>query len=588
MESRLQMKVNFESIDIEGFLSIGEATVDLANQSTVYVKGINESPGNSESNGSGKSTIFEAIIYALTGSTLRGTRDVVNRYYAKGYCSVCLHINVDGVEYEITRTKDHPKLGNNLVIVKDGEDISGGKLRKSEAILEKELGSLTTSFLSNIIILGQGLPNKFTDLGPSARRDRLEELSQSSVFVESIKNRIAHYIESCISTLSEERVNETKFSTTKTVNEDRIATCNREIGELQKEAEVEVASESEIEEVKTKIESFKEKLEEAQKMKDLVSEKVTDYKTRISTKNSEIASNERSIAKLHSDLSKLQTSVCPTCQQYIKSPEAIQSVRETLSKQIDNLEDQNKSLSLDVLSYQESLEVLNGKLSTYTREYEVASNSYMRCRAELSEMEIKGKSNKDQIQRLLNTIEECRNEIESVQGALDKSLETISDLSLKQDIAQYLEKKVSKEFRNYLLSGVIEFLNKRLSYYSQELFGSDYLHLELTENQIYIQYEGRPYENLSGGERQRADLAMQFSLRDMLITTLGFNCNLLVIDEGFDNLDSSGVDALVKVINSMSFVESIFVISHHTLSIPFDSVLVVNKGADKISYVRQE
>ena len=124
------MKVEFKAIDIEGFLSIGKATVDLSNQHTVYVEGVNESPGSPESNGSGKSTIFEAIVYALTGATLRGTRDVVNRYYSEKFCSVTLDLEVDGIDYKITRTKDHPDLGNNLVIIRDGEDISGGKLRK--------------------------------------------------------------------------------------------------------------------------------------------------------------------------------------------------------------------------------------------------------------------------------------------------------------------------------------------------------------------------------------------------------------------------------------------------------------------------
>ena len=65
------------------------------------------------------------------------------------------------------------------------------------------------------------------------------------------------------------------------------------------------------------------------------------------------------------------------------------------------------------------------------------------------------------------------------------------------------------------------------------------------------------------------------------------SCNLLVIDEGFDNLDVSGVESLVKVINNMTLIESIFVISHHTLSIPFDSVLTVNKGSDNVSYVEK-
>ena len=81
---------------------------------------------------------------------------------------------------------------------------------------------------------------------------------------------------------------------------------------------------------------------------------------------------------------------------------------------------------------------------------------------------------------------------------------------------------------------------------------------------------------------------MQFSLRDMLINSLGFNCNLLIIDEGFDNLDSSGVSSLVSVINDMTAIDSVFTISHHTLSIPFDRTIEVVKGMDKVSTVHEK
>ena len=79
------MNLRFDSIDIESFRSIDRAVVDLSNQGTVIVKGINEYEDNATSNGSGKSSIFEAIIYALFEETSSGEKDVANRIKGNGF-----------------------------------------------------------------------------------------------------------------------------------------------------------------------------------------------------------------------------------------------------------------------------------------------------------------------------------------------------------------------------------------------------------------------------------------------------------------------------------------------------------------------
>ena len=579
------MKVIFNSVSIEGFLSVGEATINFNNRGMVYVQGRNESPGNQESNGSGKSTIFEAIIYALTGSTLRGAKDVVNRYYPKGYCQVSLDLTVDEVNYIVTRTRNHPTSGNNLFIIKNGEDISGGKLRRSESILEQEIGTLTTAFISNVIILGQGLPNKFTNLGPMDRRNRLEEYSQSSEFISEIKTRISNYADQCKSKLSDERIKQSKFDTVISMSENQIRSCSDEINTINEKTKDTKDYSDLIEELESKSKEVEESMKTYQSNRNIFMEKVKEYQNKLSRCNSDILAGNRSFSKLASDYNTLQTSKCPTCGQYITSPDSVNALKESLSSQMDQIKLSLEEYERDKLSCENAINVLNTKLNHYESLYQESSNSYMTIREKLTEIKAEEKFDKDKINDLMKNIEACRLEIDQASRELESITKEVSNLDLKIEISSFLDKKVSKEFRNHLLIGVVDFLNKKLSYYSNILFGTSELKMELTESQIYISYSGRQYENLSGGERQRADLAVQFSLRDMLISTLGFNCNLLVIDEGFDNLDSTGVESLIKVINEMDFIESIFVISHHTLSIPFDSVLTVNKGLDNISYV---
>ena len=115
------MNIRFDSIDIENFRSIERAFVELSNQGTVIVKGINEYEDKATSNGSGKSSIFEAIIFALFEETSSGEKDVANRIINNGY-TITLKFEIDGIPYTIVRQCKNNK--TNVVLYKDKEDIS--------------------------------------------------------------------------------------------------------------------------------------------------------------------------------------------------------------------------------------------------------------------------------------------------------------------------------------------------------------------------------------------------------------------------------------------------------------------------------
>jgi len=185
------MIINFKKIVIENFMSFGQAEIDLDNAGYTLVNGVNENPDdNAKSNGSGKSSIFEAISYALTGETIRGSKDVVNIHGSDG-AFVELNFDVDNSEYKIIRTKDHSKYKTNLKIFINGEDKSGKGIRDSEKLLSEYLPDLTSSLLGSVIVLGQGLPQRFTNNSPSGRKEVLEKLSKSDFMIDDLKNRIS-------------------------------------------------------------------------------------------------------------------------------------------------------------------------------------------------------------------------------------------------------------------------------------------------------------------------------------------------------------------------------------------------------------
>ena len=185
------MVITFDKIKVTNFFSFGEVEVNLDRGGYVLVSGINENPvDNAISNGSGKSSLFDAVIWCLTGNTIRECKNVSNINADNG-AKVTLYFSVDKDKYEIARTKDYKPLGTTLKIIYNGQDVSGKGIRDTEKILQEYLPDLTASFLGSVIILGQGLPQRFSNNTPSGRKDVLEKLSQSDFMINELNDKVS-------------------------------------------------------------------------------------------------------------------------------------------------------------------------------------------------------------------------------------------------------------------------------------------------------------------------------------------------------------------------------------------------------------
>ena len=147
---------------------------------------------------------------------------------------------------------------------------------------------------------------------------------------------------------------------------------------------------------------------------------------------------------------------------------------------------------------------------------------------------------------------------------------------------------LKRDFRGYLLSNVITYIDSRAKNYAKDVFDTQDISFKLEGNNILISFQGKDYENLSGGERQKVDLIVQFSIRDMLSEYMNFSSSILVLDEIFDNLDSTGCEKVINMISKrFNDINSIYVISHHAeeLNIPVDNYLTVIKNSNGVSSV---
>ena len=183
--------IDFEKVIIHNFGSYGHTELDLKSKGFCLVSGKNNfKKDNALSNGSGKSFIWSAICYAITGETLNGLRTNLKNINIEddNKCYVKLLFKVNADEYEITR---HVAPKSDLQIIKNGTDVSGKTYRESEKKLGDLLPDLTHDLIASTIIIGQGMPNKFSSFSPSGRKELLEKLTKSDFMIEDIKNRIA-------------------------------------------------------------------------------------------------------------------------------------------------------------------------------------------------------------------------------------------------------------------------------------------------------------------------------------------------------------------------------------------------------------
>ena len=612
--------IYFKNIKIENFLSYEFANLDLNRSGYIFVNGENHNPEDvAKSNGCGKSTLFNAIVWALTGQTTSGIKDISN-IYTKGTSVAELDFDCGDKSYKVIRTKNP----SNLKIYIDGEDKSGKGIRDSEKLLAEYLPEVTNYLLNSVIILGQGLPQRFTNNTPSGRKEVLETLSKSDFMIEDIKQRLDNRKEYLSKALRDKQdkvlQNDTTISTlTSKLEDDKLQlsklpaqdTLLHQIDILSEELKDISDNKSSIyEELTTHeniIDSINDKLINLDELKqndinNLELENTDDIQELISEAKAEISAKKSRIKELDS-----VTDVCPTCGQ--KLPDVCKIDTTALKEEVSNLNldletymqslkkvtDENNTLIENVVSkyhddkkkLSDELEFNKDALNTYKEMYTQTDKEYNSTMLELSK-------NQNQIDILTQTkdqlklnINDTENEIEKLQQENVVINNEIDNINKCIDINSKMNTIVKRDFRGYLLSNVIDFISNRCAVYSEQVFGVDNLLFALNGNNISISYDGKEYESLSGGEKQKVDVILQLSIRDMLCSYLNFSSNILVLDEITDSLDSVGAQNIFNLIsNNLSDVETIYIISHHTdFSIPYDDEVHIIKGEDKISRI---
>lgn len=622
------MKVKFHKVIIDNFLSFGHAEVALENCGYTLVEGINHNPKDgAKSNGSGKSSIFNAICYALTGETINGLSNNLNNIITKGDMGVELEFSVDDDFYDIKRTRDI-KGHANLKIFINGEDKSGKGVRESEEVLKQFLPDINSDLIGEVIIVGQGMPHKFSNNTPSGRKELLEKLSHSDFMLEDIKNRVDSRFTELSKKLNDLEIDKSKEEAIKSYTEANLVKKETEL----KTFDVEVDFDKNIDTLNTEIAQLNEQLTSTElnqtflknrldeinnqlidladkKQKALAEETKTFNEHNLSVKTL-ISEKQNSKKLLLEEITKLKNikDVCPLCGQ--KLPHVHKQDTSELENKVKTLDDELLELN-NKDSQQETAYKLN--LGLIKDDFKGKENSLTQNKLDtsfkLNEMDVKANglntalkdkkialakvtADKDNFEankaKCIKEIEELKNALTAINDRLLYIINVKEDITKHQEIVAKMVTLVKRDFRGILLSSIIGYINQKCKSYAKDIFGTDELEFALDGNNIAITYSNKPLEVLSGGEQQKVDLILQFAIRAMMQEYTGFSSNIIVLDEILDNLDSVGCDSVLNFItNRLSDIESIFIISHHadSLNIGNDSTITVMKGPDGVSSI---
>lgn len=620
------MHIKIKKLIMNNFLSFGKAELDLTDKGFCLVSGRNNNPrDNALSNGSGKSSWGSAICYALTGQTINGlSKNLKNINVSENSCFVTLLFDIDANSYEVTRYAA-PK--SDLKIILNGRDISGKGIRESETVLAKYLPDLTSQLIASIIILGQGLPCKFSANTPSGRKEVLEKLSKSDFMIQDLKERITTRINALNAILRGVQDKLLVLDTNAKNSAILRVKCENKIAELSISRDFEKEINVLLETI-NKIELLQKQIQESITQKNLEYNKLNESVNAILVKRNEAlefdnnefgefyreylskkTSLESQINELNRKIREIKNikDVCPTCGQ--KLPNVIKPSTENEEYELNNL-----TISLSSLNgaYEKNNAAHIERLKNINAQYQLQINDTQTALDEVKKelvalhaasntsdlFELKTKLNTVQMEKNnhLKNLEDAKKELSEIIAEEQKLASEIQEYTTKQNdieahikVVNQLNTLVKRDFRGYLLKDIIDYIDLRAKEYSEVVFGTRDLSFELDGNNINISYCNKAFENLSGGEKQRLDLIIQFAIRDMMSRYLGFSSNILILDEIFDNLDAKSTSSILNLITTkLSDVESIFIISHHSeeLDLPVDSQITIVKNENGISDIR--
>ena len=547
-------------------MSVGNQTqaVDFNKERLTLVLGENLDQGGDDSgsrNGTGKTTIINALSYALYGQALTNIKrnNLINKTNSKGMV-VSLDFEKDGVEYKIERGRSPTFLKffvNNQE--QEADDESQGDSRKTQETINTLLG-MSHDMFKHIVALNT-YSEPFLSMRQNDQRAIIEQLLGITILSEKADTL-------------KEQIRQTKESITQeTLKIEAIQTANSKIEStitsLQSNQKAWLAKRT------TDVMKLKEGIDELEHLDIEVEleahEKLQNWnehnnainalRKELSTLEPALQRADKSVTKVNKDIAELEDAVCYTCGQELHADKKAE-IAERKSQELEDALAYQSEVSNKVLDVSKALEEIgdiNGKPTTF---YETAKEAYEH-RQNVDSLKQAWKTKQQEEDPYQAQIDELSNSaIQEIDWAV------VNDLTEYKDHQEFLLKLLTNKdsfIRKKIIEQNLAYLNNRLTYYLDKL---GLPHQVVFQNDLAVEItqlgQDLDFDNLSRGERNRLILGLSFAFRDVW-ESLYQNINLLFIDELIDSgMDTAGVESSLSVLKKMTREreKNIFLISH--------------------------
>jgi len=578
--------VNFDTIKIKNFLSIGNEEVEINFKHGLnIITGVNKDKQDRR-NGVGKSTIADAIHFAIFGETIREvSKDFIINSINKKNTIVQLNFIVNEnntiKKYKIVRKLKPTK----CYLYVDDVDLTESTIPNTNKKI-KSIVSGSPEVFQNCVIMSLNTTLPFMAQRKVEKRKFIEGILNLEIFSEMLNKARVEYNEVQKSYEHSHKDFDHANSILTLLNEQKSNIIESVVEQKGKIVDRINIIEKEIDQNKNKIETIDKELVERTKEKIIqINSKIEDINNKISNIKTNITKHDTEISFYKANLVNIGTekSTCPTCLHEITSNdrEHIEEEKKKINKDISNREEDIQSLNnqeknlkqlkRENVDIKEKINlyisnvkntVNNNKLAksyieNLTTDLKLNTNNLKKLEQKETSIEIKELESK--INNKFNEV----NELEEATNTIHKDLEVLN-------VVKYI---LSEEgVKSFIVKKILDVLNNRLMYYLQKMDANCLCSFnEYFEEQIVNEKgENCSYFNFSGAERKNIDLAILFTFMDMRRLQGDVAYNIVMFDELLDSsLDEKGVELVLNLLKERieNYKENIYIISHRKESI---------------------
>jgi len=561
--------IKLKDLTVKNFMSVGNATqaVNFCTEQLTLVLGENLDQGGDDSgsrNGTGKTTIVNALSYALFGQALTNSKkdNLINKINGKNML-VTVEFEKDGKLYRIERGRKPNVLkfyiDDQVIDDQDVDDEGQGDSRETQKDID-ELFGMSHDMFKHIVALNT-YTEPFLSMKANDQRAIIEQLLGITLLSEK-----AEMLKEQIRISKDEILQESaKIDAVKKSN-DRI---QESINSLKlKQSAWQKNKETDITKIQRAIDELAGVDIEHEINQHALLKTYDDHAAKIKSLNKERATLEtalmqadKTVKKYEKEIAKLADNKCPACEQDLhdhKHEEMIKSAEKNLLEADTYMSDVAGKLEV-VIKELDSIGDINGRPVSF---YDTLDEAY---------------NHRSNLENLGTQLENKRNEKDTYQEQIEDlentalqevSWDTVNSLTLMKDHQEFLLKLLTNKdsfIRKKIIDQNLAYLNNRLTYYLDKV---GLPHSVVFQNDLSVEItqlgQDLDFDNLSRGERNRLILGLSWSFRDVW-ESLYQNINLLFIDELIDSgMDAAGVEGSLGILKKMGRErhKNIYLISH--------------------------